>query len=210
MVYWTKPSSSPRKDGIDQSISEDVLVIRAQRGNQQAFEALYALYNNQIKRYLSRIVGNDGVGCELTQEVFLKAWSALPDLQTPDFFLRWLYRIALNCARDYQRHLKHMRIVSLDVSSGETEVLSVAGPEENVEEAELLQLALAQVSPIYRSCLILYVIEELPQRQIAERLNIKENCVSKYVSRGKEELRQIYCQLLQGANGARRKRRQDR
>jgi RNA polymerase sigma-70 factor (ECF subfamily) len=41
----------------------------------------------------------------------------------------------------------------------------------------------------------LYVIEDLPQRIVAERANIKESCVSKYVSRGKEELRQTY-QLL--------------
>jgi len=75
------------------------------------------------------------------------------------------------------------------------EKLSVAGPEEQVEETELLRLALARVSPTYRPCLILYVVEELPQRKIADLLKIKESCVSKYVSRGKEELRQIYHRL---------------
>jgi RNA polymerase sigma-70 factor, ECF subfamily len=71
----------------------------------------------------------------------------------------------------------------------------IVGLEEQVEETELLKLALARVSPTYRPCLILYVVEELPQRQIAELLQIKESCVSKYVSRGKEELRQIYLRL---------------
>ena len=84
------------------------------------------------------------------------------------------------------------------------------GPEEGVERAELLQLALAQVSPTYRSCLILYVIEGLPQPQIAERLNIKETCVSKYVSRGKEELRQIYGRLLRDLDDGQEKGRKGR
>ena len=76
----------------------------------------------------------------------------------------------------------------------------MAGPEEEVEETELLKIALARVSPTYRPCLILYVIEEFSQRQIAEMLQIKESSVGKYVSRGKEELRQIYRRLANEPN----------
>ncbi|GAC1346306.1 MAG: RNA polymerase sigma factor RpoE [Ktedonobacteraceae bacterium] len=201
MAHKTTGSSSSERDDIDQFLSEDVLVTRAQGGSPRAFEILYARYNDQITRYMIRMVGNDGVGCELTQETFLKAWSALPELRTPAFFVRWLYRIALNCARNYQKRHQYMQMVPLEVCGSGGGALSVDGPEEGVERAELLQLALAQVSPMYRSCLILYVIEGLPQQQIAERLNIKENCVSKYVSRGKEELRQIYYQQLKGQSG---------
>ena len=79
----------------------------------------------------------------------------------------------------------------------EMEQLSVDGPEERVEETELLKLALVRITPMYRACLVLYVIEELPQRQIANILKMKESSVSQYVSRGKEALRQIYRQLLE-------------
>ncbi|MBV9231576.1 MAG: RNA polymerase sigma factor [Chloroflexi bacterium] len=176
--------------------SMSVLVAQAQQGSELAFEALYARYNDAICRYLSRMVGNDGAGSELKQEAFLKAWSALPELRSPEQFVGWLYRIASNCAYDYQKRVRHMHIVSLDVCAPGTNGLSIEGPEDGVEEAELLRLALARVSSKYRACLILYVIEELPQRQIAELLHIKEASVSKYVSRGKEELRKIYHQLL--------------
>ena len=74
------------------------LVLRAQSGDQLAFEALYERYNDQICRYLSRLIGNDGVGCELTQEVFLEAWEALISLRDPSRFASWLYRIATNRA----------------------------------------------------------------------------------------------------------------
>lgn len=193
MSYRTRDTSSSGADGASQ---ECHLVVRAQAGDQVAFEALYERYTTPLCRYLIRMVGNDGVGCELTQDTFLRAWEALPSLRAPERFASWLYRIATNCAYTYQHRAKQLRQVSWDSSEGGHEELSVAGPEEQVEETELLKLALARVSPTYRPCLILYVVEELPQRQIADLLKIKESSVSKYVSRGKEELRQIYHRLV--------------
>ena len=192
MSSWTRDISSP--ESVDCS-EESSLVVRAQGGDQAAFEVLYERYNDRICRYLIRMIGNDGVGCELTQETFLKAWEALPGLRAPARFAGWLYRIATNCAYNYQHRAKNLHMVPWDVYKDGMEKLSVAGPEEQVEETELLKLALARVSPTYRPCLILYVVEELPQRKIADLLKIKESCVSKYVSRGKEELRQIYHRL---------------
>jgi len=160
-----------------------------------AFEVLYERHNDRICHYLMRMVGNDGVGCELAQETFLKAWEGLPGLRAPARFAGWLYRIATNCAYDYQHKARHISLVPWDVYREREEEMSVSGPEEQVEETELLKLALARVSSTYRPCLILYVVEGLPQRKIAELLNIKESCVSKYVSRGKEDLRQIYHRL---------------
>lgn len=193
MSYWTEDTSSSEAENFP---DECQLVMRAHDGDQRAFELLYERYNTRICRYLSRMAGNDGVGCELTQETFLKAWEALPSLRDPARFAGWIYRIATNCAYNYQHRAKHLHIVPWDAYRGNDEELSIAGPEEQVEETELLKLALSLVSPTYRPCLILYVIEELPQRKIASLLKIKESSVSKYVSRGKEELRQIYHRLM--------------
>jgi RNA polymerase sigma-70 factor (ECF subfamily) len=171
------------------------LVIRAQEGDQSAFEVLFERYNDRICRYMSRMVGDDGIGCELTQEVFLKAWEALLSLRDPSCFASWLYRIATNRAYNYQQHAKLLHMIPWEEYAMREETYSIAGPEEQVEETELLKLALARVSPTYRPCLILYVIEEYSQRQIAELLQIKESSIGRYVSRGKEELRQIYWRL---------------
>ena len=174
---------------------ERTLVLRAKDGDQSAFEILYERYNDRICRYLTRMTGNDGVGCELTQEVFLKAWEALLGLRDPARFASWLYRIATNRAYNYQEHAKLLRTIPWEEYAARTETPSLAGPEEQVEESELLKLALARVSATYRPCLILYVVEEYSQRQIAELLQIKESSIGRYVSRGKEELRQIYLRL---------------
>jgi len=56
----------------DQGISPDErnLVVRAQSGDMIAFEVLYERYNDRICRYLTRMIGNDGIGCELPRRSF--------------------------------------------------------------------------------------------------------------------------------------------
>lgn len=178
------------------SPEERELVLRAQHGDQLAFEKLYERYNDRISRYLFRMVGDDGVGSELTQETFLKAWEALLSLRDPDRFANWLYRIATNSAYNYQNHARLIRTIPWEEYVEKSASLSISGPERLIEETELMKLVLARVSPTYRPCFILYVIEKLPQRQIADLLGIKLASVGKYVSRGKEEFRQIYYRML--------------
>ena len=186
----------PPVNGAGSFPDERDLVLRAQRGDQLAFEKLYERYNDRISRYLIRMIGDDGVGCELTQDTFLKAWEALLGLRDPERFSNWLYRIATNTAYNYQNHAKLIRTIPWEEYAEKSASMSIAGPERQIEETELMKLVLARVSPTYRPCFILYVIEKLPQRQIADLLGIKLASVGKYVSRGKEEFRQIYYHMI--------------
>ncbi len=188
--------SDPSTNEAGSFPDECELVLRAQQGDQLAFEKLYERYNSRLSRYLVRMVGDDGVGCELTQETFLKAWQALLSLRDPTRFASWLYRIATNRAYTYQNHAKLIHTVPWDEYAEQSATLSIAGPEKLVEETEIMKLVLARISPTYRPCFILYVIEKQSQQQIADLLGIKLTSVGKYVSRGKEEFRQIYYRML--------------
>jgi RNA polymerase sigma-70 factor (ECF subfamily) len=170
--------------------------MQAQEGNQTAFEGLYNRYNTPMCIYMARMVGNDEVGCELVQETFLKVWQGLPSLRDPHCFTSWLYRIATNVVRDYQRRVRRLPLLPWNEYTKSADDISVEGPEQQIEETEIFNLALARVSLTYRACLVMYIVEELPQQQIAERLSINKNSVSKYVSRGLEEFRQIYFRLV--------------
>jgi RNA polymerase sigma-70 factor (ECF subfamily) len=194
VMYQTRQMLLPESY---QDVDEYTLVVQAQQGDEAAFESLYKRYASRICLYVTRIVGNDAIGCDLAQETFLKAWQSLRDLQDPSRFAAWLYRIATHKAYNHQHRMKLLSMIPWDESTrGDEEEPSMAGPEQLVEETEVVKAALACVSLTYRACLILYVIEELPQRQVAERVGIKESCVSKYISRGKEELRQSYVRLI--------------
>jgi len=173
------------------------LVAQAKQGDARALENLFGSYYEPISLYLTRMVGDDEVGHELAQETFLKAWQSLPGLRDETRFAGWLYRIATNLARDHQRRARLIRWLPWEQYQQREQAgqMSSTGPETQVEEAELLKQALAQVSLTYRACLVLYIVEDLPQPAIAERLGIKASYVSNYVSRGLAELRRIYLRL---------------
>jgi FixJ family two-component response regulator len=73
--------------------------------------------------------------------------------------------------------------------------MRIAGPEEQVAETEHIRQALAKVSLKYRTCLLLQLVADFSQRQIAASLKISEKSVSVYVSRGCEQFRVAYQQL---------------
>jgi RNA polymerase sigma-70 factor (ECF subfamily) len=189
-------------------LDEAELVVRAQQGDQWAFEELYKKYHYQILLYLTRMVGNDDVGDDLTQDTFLKAWESLLALRKASCFKSWLYRIATNIAFAYQNRVKKAKIILFDDYGEKDTALIINESEDMISETEILRQALTQVNPTYRSCLILSVVEGLSQQEIADILKMKVNNVSKYVSRGKEDLRQVYHRLLNGQNSP--KRRQDK
>lgn len=187
----------PPASKTDNDLEEQALVLRAMCGDDEAYTRLFERYNERISRYLVRMVGDDGVGCELAQETFLKAWQSLPSLRDPACFVSWLYRIATNRACTYQSSNKRLRTVSWELAVEYASELHIAGPEQQVAEQELVRLVLAQITPTYRACVIFYIVEQLPQKQVAELLGINVSSVSKYVQRGQDEFRRIYAQLMQ-------------
>jgi RNA polymerase sigma-70 factor (ECF subfamily) len=194
-------------DSEREESNEAALVIRAQERDQHAFELLYDRYKGKINRYLTRMVGDDTASDELAQETFLKAWLNLPSLREPKLFISWLYRIARNRGLDHQRRRLPPETPLDAFAGGDEDILNGAGLEEGVAQRELIELALNQLPPIHRSCLMLYVIKGLSQREVAQRLNIKETSIGSYLSRGREEFRQNYYRLLSGQRSTPPKRR---
>src|SRR5437588_1489282 len=126
------------------------VVVDAQAGSISAFNTLFEYYNARICTYLARMVGNDEEGRDLAQETFIKVWRALPGMNDQSHFDTWLYRIATNTAIDHLRRRKS-RWPLWRSSAEEEPSMITAGPEEQIQEAELVKLALAQLSSSYRA-----------------------------------------------------------
>lgn len=189
------PARNPTLSVLSTDTEWFVQVVRdAQAGNLSAFNTLYQHYNGRICTFLARMVGNDEEGRDLAQETFIKVWRALAQVQDETQFDTWLYRIATNTAIDHLRRRKS-RWPLWKNSDDETEYMSMAGPEGQVEEAEIVKLALAQLSPQYRACLLLQHVVGLTQREIAKSLNLSEKSISIYINRGCEQFRQAYERL---------------
>jgi RNA polymerase sigma-70 factor (ECF subfamily) len=77
------------------------LVKRVQQGDKNAFNLLVAKYQNRIAGLISRYVSNQSDIADVAQEAFIKAYRALPNFRGESAFYTWLYRIAVNCSKNY-------------------------------------------------------------------------------------------------------------
>lgn len=87
------PQSEPN---IDQE-----LVERVQLGDKAAFNLLVTKYQNKVANLVSRYVRNNSDVADIVQEAFIKAYRALPNFRGDSAFYTWLYRIAVNCAKNH-------------------------------------------------------------------------------------------------------------
>src|SRR5690554_5663177 len=78
------------------------LVARVQRGDKRAFDLLVLKYQRKIMRLLARMIRDPGDIEDVAQEAFIKAYRALPQFRGDSAFYTWLYRIAINTARNWQ------------------------------------------------------------------------------------------------------------
>src|SRR5665811_1841310 len=97
------------------------LVERAQRGDKRAFELLVLKYQRQLGRLLSRLVRDPGEVEDVTQEAFIKAYRALPSFRGDSAFYTWLYRIAINTAKNYLASMGRRAPTSTNYDSEEAE-----------------------------------------------------------------------------------------
>jgi RNA polymerase sigma-70 factor (ECF subfamily) len=203
LFQFALSSPSPPSPPADAAVA--ALVERAQDGDRAAFTALFHRYNAPICRYLAHLVGDDETGCDLAQETFLLAWRALPTIRDETRFDPWLYKIATNLARSHLRRARLVRWLPWAEPLGTKSSLpALPGPEQRLAEAEQVAQALAQLTPSYRTCLLLQLEGGFAQREIAELLHMSEKTVSVYVSRGRQQFLQAY-QRLEEETRARQK-----
>lgn len=80
---------------------DQALVERVQKGDKAAFELLVSKYHRKIIRLISRLVRDPAEVEDVAQDAFIKAYRALPQFRGESAFYTWLYRIAVNTAKNY-------------------------------------------------------------------------------------------------------------
>jgi len=84
----------------EQNVDQE-LVERVQRGDKNAFNLLVTKYQQKVSNLVSRYVRNQSDVPDIVQEAFIKAYRALPNFRGDSAFYTWLYRIAVNCAKNH-------------------------------------------------------------------------------------------------------------
>lgn len=158
---------------------------------------LWSEHRAQLRGYIAKRVREPDAVDDILQEVFLKASEHLQALKSRGSVAAWLYRIAANAIADHYRLLRPWEELPDDAAAAEPERDYVA------ELAACLQPLIAELPETYRAALLLSELEGLPQREVAERLNISLSGAKSRVQRGREKLRQrlLNCCEIETAHG---------
>ena len=197
-------------EGVAAAASSDVrssgdplFLERLRRGDAAAFEQLVAERSGEVYALLYRLTSEPEEARDLTQETFLRAFQAIGRFRGEADLKTWIYRIAINQARNRWRWWRRRRrdvTVSLDAPVGEQEQPLIAhlqnaetlNPEEVTmarEREGQLREALNGLRRAYREAVILRDIEGFTYEEIAATLQISIGTVKSRLSRGRLELR---------------------
>lgn len=115
------------------------LVLRAQNGDQRAFELLVVKYERRIARLLSRMIRDQSEIEDVSQEAFIKAYRALPTFRGESAFYTWLYRIAINTAKNHLSTLGRRPILAAEYEDEDGDSVDAASlvPDFHTPETEL-------------------------------------------------------------------------
>jgi RNA polymerase sigma-70 factor (ECF subfamily) len=186
----------PARSGTDAVAAEQDLARRAQAGDAAAYAQLVRQNQGRIARHLLNLTGSRDEALELAQEVFLKAWEALPTWRPEARFHTWLYRIASNVACDL---LRRRQVVSFEPLP-ETDDTPSEGdsPEVRLDAKQTiarLDAALARLPADQREIVLLREVEGLSYEELAAALAIDEGTVKSRLARGRAALAQIYTRM---------------
>ncbi|MBI2921144.1 MAG: sigma-70 family RNA polymerase sigma factor [Planctomycetes bacterium] len=176
------------------------LVRRAQRGDGDAYGVLVVKYQDLVYNAVYRMVGREDEAADISQEAFVKGWKALASFEGRSQFGTWIYRIAINCGISERRGSKRRRAVSLDSGGSGSEEdggsLDVADdcpePGERVVETEnvrLVQDAIGELEPEFRTMIVLRDLEGRPYEEIAEVLGVPTGTVRSRLHRARQALK---------------------
>lgn len=179
------PSSHRDKVVFVDQLSDIELVQRYRKRDEAALVFLVRRYFTSIFRFLARMIGDQAMAEDLTQETFVKVWKSLSYFDLHKSFKAWLFSIARNTAIDYLRKKQTLPFSSLegedDASFTETIADERPLPTLILERADLQQ-ALDQaltthLSPVARSIVLLHETEGLTFQEIADTLQEPLNTV---------------------------------
>ena len=161
--------------------TEQELILLCQQGDRASFRLLYQRYQQRVRSTLYQLCGNSSLD-DLVQEVFLRAWKGLPKLKTAKYFSTWLYRISWNVATDRRRKLaRGKEKISFAEKYTDKDRLNYDKDLSKIQDTpdlmhlhyqDLVQRGLNNLSFDHRSVLVLHDLEDLPQKQVAEILDI--------------------------------------
>jgi RNA polymerase sigma-70 factor (ECF subfamily) len=195
---------------MSEQASERRLIEACQRGDREAFRALFEAHKDRVWTVALRFTGDENAARDVTQQVFLKLFTSIAGFRHESNFKTWLYRLVANECMDEFR--KRRRLVPFDFlrpafsderdeDCGEVEMKDLGQKplqEERLERLEISEAVLAalmQLKPKLRMAIVLKYFEDLSYEQMAQALGCSMGTVASRLNRGHKALAQKLAHL---------------
>jgi len=191
-----------QRDGVEAPVSErDIdqqLVERVQRGEKAAFDLLVSKYQRKIFRLLSRLIRDAAEVEDVAQEAFIKAYRALPNFRGDSAFYTWLYRIAINTAKNHlvSQGRRAPTTTEIEIEDAETfddgeQLRDLNTPDAMLVSKQVGQAvnrAIERLPDDLRTAIVLRELEGLSYEEIAETMNCPIGTVRSRIFRAREAI----------------------
>ena len=174
------------------------LVARVQNGDKKAFDLLVLKYQRKIMRLLSRMIRDPAETEDVAQEAFIKAYRALPQFRGDSAFYTWLYRIAINTARNWLATNKRRPNASSSFENEEGETFDQSDnltdnstPESELASREIAQTvnkAIEDLPEELRNAIVMREIDGMSYEDIAQSMNCPIGTVRSRIFRAREAI----------------------
>lgn len=180
----------------EHSVDQD-LVERVQKGEKKAFDILVLKYQHKLVKLISRYIRDSSEVQDVAQESFIKAYRALPNFRGESAFYTWLYRIAINTAKNYlvaqgrRPPDGDIDAVEAEQHSGDSVLKDYATPEHVLLRDDIEQTVyrvIRQLPEDLRMAITLRELEGLSYEEIAEAMSCPVGTVRSRIFRAREAI----------------------
>jgi RNA polymerase sigma-70 factor (ECF subfamily) len=188
--------------------TDQQLVVRVQKGDKRAFDLLVLKYQYKVHAIVARFIRDSDEVKDVVQEAFIKAYRALPKFRGDSQFYTWLYRIAVNTAKNYLV-ARSRRPPSSDVDlddaeyySGSEQLKDFGTPENQLfrdQLEEVINQAIIELPEDLRTAVTLREYEGLSYEDIASVMNCPVGTIRSRIFRGRESIDVRVLELIEGA-----------
>ncbi len=182
-----------------QQKSDDSLIVLFQNGEQEVFRYLVERYQEKVRNIVFSIFNDVDLVDDISQEVFIKVFKALPNFRFESSFYTWIYRITVNKCRDELRKKKVKRFFSFASFEKATNLkienmATTTFDDENM--MGVIEETLKKLPEKFRMPIILKDIDGLSYDEIAEVLDCQVGTVKSRLSRGRTMLKELLLPIL--------------
>lgn len=189
------PDSASRGD----EPADKLLVEASRKGDSEAFEQLFRRHNDRAYRLAYNLLGNREDALDMVQEAFIKAYRKLDSFRGDSSFYTWFSHIVVNTSLDFRRARRPSR--PLEYVNQDDEDAEPALPQERepdpskaAQDSELRERVMAAIDtlpPYHKSVIVLYIIEEMQYKEIAQALDCSIGTVMSRLHYARKKLQDI-------------------